>query len=675
MQKKYKTNNIDDTQKIYSILRAQYPDNEINIEYLYNTKEYILQVSDKIYTGDPEIPIDLNIKVVYGDSVVGNTPLLLKDPETGLIHIETISSLITEEIPYPEFKLFDKTIKSKKVYSETKFQVWSDSGWVDIKKVIKHKTSKKIYKILTHTGLVEVTEDHSLLDEHLNILKPIDCTLNTKLLCNYPDQFHYVNNTISINKAIIYGFFFGDGSCGKYKCKSGTKYTWALNNSDLKILGYLKHILEIEYPNTKFTIDDTLDSSGVYKLRGQNPKFFVDEYRSIFYDIIDKYKKVPLVIINSENDIIDGFFRGYWMADGCRKDKELIGCTRFDNKGKIGSSGLYFLMRKLGYKVSINTRNDKEDIYRMTLTKNKQRKTNNEIKKISHIDMGEIFVYDLETESGRFNAGIGDIIVKNTDSCMISFKYNSEDYDRNRLDTFKFGILCGQKLTKSVFNRHPIEMEFEKVFQPFVLLSKKRYIAKKFDDTRNPLKCKGIDAKGIALTRRDYCKLVKDCYSDIIGIVTESQNRDDIVKSIDVFKSYITRLDNFEIPVSDLIISGKLANTYKNKPTHAVLADKLKERKQEVSVGERIQYIFIHNNDPKIKKTELGEDPDYAVKNNLQYNRLCYIDQLSKPIIGFYKVVLNDYPELLDDLISFLNTFVTSYNSKPYKKSDFKIAD
>ena len=58
------------------------------------------------------------------------------------------------------------------------------------------------------------------------------------------------------------------------------------------------------------------------------------------------------------------------------KDKENIGCTRFDNKGQIGSAGLYYLMKKLGYNVSLNTRIDKEKMLRITMNKQIYRKKN-----------------------------------------------------------------------------------------------------------------------------------------------------------------------------------------------------------------------------------------------------------------------------------------------------------
>lgn len=273
------------------------------------------------------------------------------------------------------------------------------------------------------------------------------------------------------------------------------------------------------------------------------------------------------------------------------------------------------------------------------------------------------------------------VIYGDTDSIFLKFKYNREDYEGNRKDTFRLGTLCGELLTNDVFNRRPIEMEFEKIFQPFILLTKKRYIANKYEDIKNPMKLKGNDIKGIALTRRDYCKMVKVCYQKIVDILLNYTDENDIKGNIDnsikEFKRTILSIDNYSIELDNLIISGKLAKTYKNKPAHALLADRLKERKEEVQIGDRIQYIFIEDTtgDNK-KKTELAEDPKYANDNGLKYNRAAYLEQLAKPLLGLYKVVLQDYPELLESLIDYVNTLlVDKYKGTKLKYSDFTIKE
>ena len=215
-------------------------------------------------------------------------------------------------------------------------------------------------------------------------------------------------------------------------------------------------------------------------------------------------------------------------------------------------------------------------------------------------------------------------------------------------------------------------MEFEKVFQPFVLLTKKRYIANKYENTKDPFQLKGVDAKGIALTRRDYCKMVKNCYKDIIDTIMKVQTEKGLKQSINIFKEYIAKINNYDINVDDLVVSAMLAKTYKTKPVHVVLAEKLKERKEQVSVGDRIQYIFIETDDPTKKKSELGEDPVYAMKNGLKFNRTCYLEQLAKPILGFFAIVLKEYPHLLDDIIDHVNDHLVKFGGKKLKASDYK---
>ena len=76
MSRNFKVSNINDLELLYSVLRDTYPNNEIEILFNWNTKIYTVQVTNKSYKHDPEVPVDLNIQVVYGDSVTGDTPLL-----------------------------------------------------------------------------------------------------------------------------------------------------------------------------------------------------------------------------------------------------------------------------------------------------------------------------------------------------------------------------------------------------------------------------------------------------------------------------------------------------------------------------------------------------------------------------------------------------------------------
>jgi len=785
----FKTKSIDDTEMVYSILREKYPDRQIEIEFNDNTKEYLMKVTNEKYTFDPEVPLDLKIKVVYGDSVTGDTPLLLK--KDGLVHIETISSIFNEsdtKFEYPGFKMFDQSIRLEKEYALTDYQIWTDNGWTDIKKVIRHKCDKKLYRMLTHTGCVDVTEYHSLLTDTLEKVKPGELKVGDALMHTFPTEFVEQNETIvkmekevkqtkickkcnlklsiddfyksnamkhgrsntckyceyykkethplrniSINfefkdyiltekEAEVWGFFQGDGSCGGYNCKSCKKYSWALNNNNMDRLKYFKDILESVEP-IKFKILDTLKSSGVYKLVPTGSiKYMVDKYRKLFYYQKDcnaegdKYKIVPNCILNASKDIKRAYFKGYYEADGAKTCGNSVEKPSFAVKGKIGAQCMYYLLRSLGYNIGINItyKEKKESIYFLDYTTFKCKKEN-AIKKIVELPKVEDYVYDIETTIGRFGGvGVGQLEVLNTDSCFLRFKYNRDDFEKNRFDTFKFAITCGENLTHKVFKRPPIDLEFEKVYQPFVLLTKKRYIGKKFEDTKDPLKLKTITTAGIAITRRDFCLMVKNCYKDVIDCIMETE---DLKQSCQIYKNYVDKIRKYDVDVNDLVVSAMLAKTYAcslckeksewsklicPKPSckennvskrlqncskcgtkfkcihtfslgHVNLGVKLLQRTEEISVNDRIQYLYIETGDPKAKKADIAEDPKYANEHGLKFNRICYLEQLAKTLLAFFKVVLNDHNDLMSDLLDYTNDNMVLFGAKKFKPSDFKL--
>jgi hypothetical protein len=611
----FKVNNINDLELIYSILREQYPKNQIDASYNFNTKEYTLNISDKPYKHDPEVPVDLHIQVVYGDSIHKSEPILVRDPSTGLVDIKSIQSVCSEWQEYPEFKILDTSVRLEKQYGTTHFQVWSDEGWTQIKKIIRHKTDKKMFTVSSNGGCVQVTEDHSLLDADKNIIKPSECNTNTCLLTSYPEQqTHKCKSTISEEKAYIFGHMFGSGSS---------------------------------------------DANGMCDFET------LCEYQKNFYTT-EHLKQVSNEILNCPTQVLQSFFSGFCASKNCENFEYI----KFDIEGSIGAAGMYYISKNLGYYVEVA---NKENMYHLTISKNSPSLADNKITNITQHSPVDDFVYDIETECGRFNAGVGNIVVKNTDSVMLRFKYNREDFEQNRLDTFRLATLCGEQLTQDIFKRPPIELEFEKVFQPFILLTKKRYIANKYENMKDPFQLKGVDAKGIALTRRDYCKLVKDCYKDIIDTIMKSQNEEGLIASLHVFKKYISRIHNYEANLADLVVSAMLAKSYKSDNiAHVNLAKKLKERHEEVQVGDRIPYVFIETDDKKMKKSELAEDPKYVADNGLKYNRACYLESLAKPILGFYKVVLSEHPLHLDEIIAHVNQHLTSYGGKGLKPSDFK---
>lgn len=228
---------------------------------------------------------------------------------------------------------------------------------------------------------------------------------------------------------------------------------------------------------------------------------------------------------------------------------------------------------------------------------------------ISIEDLGEIddYVYDLETECGRFNCGVGDIVVKNTDSVFVKFNtgYSKELNEAwlkgdkplvNELSAkaIKESIRLGKEASEriSLEFKNPIKLEYEKVFCPLVMIGKKRYVGQLYSE--DPYKPDKIDYKGVELKRRDNANIVKKVYKQLIDIVISQGPR-----SIETARKYIReQIDLFnegKIPLEDLVISKTLKDGYKNANVpHKRLAEKRYKRDLETKpISSLLQTLTI----------------------------------------------------------------------------------
>lgn len=582
-------------------------------------------------------------KVRYGDSVLPETPVMVRR-NGGEISIQTIESLSHEWIEYPGF-LKDGTDKEQSEIHN--IEVWTHEGWKPIKRVIRHKCSKTIWRVVTHTGVVDVTEDHSLLSPSLECLKPKNVEIGTKLFHSFPANVIQDDMIIPNEEELfVIGMFVGDGSCGVYDCPSGRKSSWAINNQNIELLKKCKKILEKMYPDYSFVIMDTIESSSVYKLspRGDVKKL-VNEWRTMCYD--GNAKKIPYFAMGH-----NGFLDGLWASDGCRKDAETIGCHRIDTKNQVTAQWYYMYLRSIGYQVSINTRSDKNNIFRLTFTLSKFRKNPDEIKKI-HIlhEKWDDYVYDLETEAGTFQAGIGSLIVKNTDSIMVQFDVEG----RTGTEAIEYSWKLGERASKEISGlfRSPNKLELEKVYCPYFLYSKKRYAAKMWVEKHGKVVFDKIDVKGLQVVRRDSCKFVRDTCKKLLETVLESS---DPSNAVSLAREARDNLLNGTVPSDELVLTKSLAAEYKVNMPHVEVVKKMKERNpgSEPQIGNRVPFVVIKTKKGVDRLFEKAEDPVWAEENKVPLDYEYYFEhQLRKPV-----------EDLLEPLISSDEIF-----SKPQKKS------
>ncbi len=249
----------------------------------------------------------------------------------------------------------------------------------------------------------------------------------------------------------------------------------------------------------------------------------------------------------------------------------------------------------------------------------------------------------LDTKLGKVRTR-SEYIYGDTDSVFFSF--NLEDLKGNRIEdkdalkiTIELAIRAGELATK--FLKPPHDLEYEKTFLPFLLLSKKRYVGLLYET--DPEKCK-MKSMGIVLKRRDNAACVKDCYGKVVDLLMKGETVDNATEFV---KRYIKDMVDEKIPHEKLIISKSLNGFYKNPEAiaHKVLADRIGKRDpgSKPSVGSRVPFIYIQTKGVVKLQGDRIESPSFIKKNNLKPDYAFYItNQIMKPVTQIFSLLLND---------------------------------
>ena len=269
---------------------------KIDLNSLYSSLIREIENDDFIWVYDLETE-NHHFHAGIGSIIVSNTDSATFDSPCLLKNIET------EEILYkPICELADDNnwlneINDRQFNVCTKYLVWCKNGWTKIKHIMRHKTDKTIHRVLTHTGCVDVTTDHSLLDINGEMIKSTECKIkDTKLYHNKYEQEWTYDYEINEEYAYLLGFFFADGTCCT-TVSNKPHYEWQINNIKLEWLEKLLPIAE-KYEKQEFIIQKI-------KQRKINPYNNKKEILNII--LVDNDEDVPigycsLLIVTSETE-------------------------------------------------------------------------------------------------------------------------------------------------------------------------------------------------------------------------------------------------------------------------------------------------------------------------------------------------------------------------------------
>ena len=253
---------------------------------------------------------------------------------------------------------------------------------------------------------------------------------------------------------------------------------------------------------------------------------------------------------------------------------------------------------------------------------------------------GDVIV---ETKFGKVHSN-AEYVYGDTDSVFFTFNLKTLDGEEIRGQkaleiTIELAKEAGEMATK--FLKKPHDLEYEKTFMPFCLLSKKRYVGMLYENDPNKGSRKSM---GIVLKRRDNAPIVKDVYGGIIDILMKEKN---IQKAVEFLQSSLQNIIEEKYPLDKLIITKSLRSNYKNPKqiAHKVLADRMGRRDpgNKPSSGDRIPFVYIETKNKAALQGEKIEHPEYIVKNKIRPNYSFYItNQIMKPVQQVFALVLED---------------------------------
>jgi DNA polymerase elongation subunit (family B) len=244
-----------------------------------------------------------------------------------------------------------------------------------------------------------------------------------------------------------------------------------------------------------------------------------------------------------------------------------------------------------------------------------------------------------------------ETVYGDTDSIFICFNpRNPETGERYTgreaiVKTIELTEEAGKFITGAL--KAPHDFEYDKVFSPFIIFSKKRYVGNKYEDSPDEFK---ETSMGIVLKRRDNAPLLKMCYS---AAVDRLLNHKDIPGAFACVKEKVKELVEGKMKLSQLTITKSLRAEYSASvtlPPHKMLADRIAARDpgNAPASGDRIGFVYIKppvGQQASKLQGERVETPQYIQENDLKVDPEYYIEhQLFNPLSQLFGLMVEHLP-------------------------------
>ncbi|KAK5944075.1 DNA polymerase zeta [Knufia obscura] len=179
-----------------------------------------------------------------------------------------------------------------------------------------------------------------------------------------------------------------------------------------------------------------------------------------------------------------------------------------------------------------------------------------------------------------------EVVYGDTDSLFVYLK------GRTREQAFKIGDEIAKTITD--MNPRPIKLKFEKVYQPCVLLAKKRYVGLKYESPKQTEP--EFEAKGIETVRRDGTPAEQKIEENALKVLFRTA---DLSQVKAFFQAQCAKIMRGKISIQDFCFAKEVKlGTYSDKgppPPGALISARrmLEDPRQEPQYGERVPYVVV----------------------------------------------------------------------------------
>lgn len=271
-------------------------------------------------------------------------------------------------------------------------------------------------------------------------------------------------------------------------------------------------------------------------------------------------------------------------------------------------------------------------------------------KKQHIVEMIQRFIKDIVIDNWIQPYWVYNKKLSKFNNCLKFYQGGYKITDKTCLDlSVDLGILSGELVKSRLPSPH--DLEYEKTFWPYIILSKKRYVGNKYEFDKSKYK---MNYMGIVLKRRDNSPIVKEVCD---GIITRLLNERSPEKARKFTKKCLKDMFKGKYNMKYFLTSKtlKLKESYKDwtRIAHVVLAERIGKRDpgNKPQSGDRIEYaaVCIENETKNTLQGDRIETPKYIKEMNLDIDYLFYMkNQIMIPATQFLELVIKNPTKMFD---------------------------